>query len=182
MRRLLAIVMISALWLGACGGTPTPSPTSSGYPAPNPSAYPGPDSSTQPAGSPVPLISVIPTPAAPDKATVTGVLQLNPGAPEPVAGVVLCLADIIPSTAGTPWLASFDRKTSPCTQTDGIGRFVFADVLPVQHSLVLDRFSDSYLLSDPETGGDFIFTPQPGQILDLGNLAYLSLPSQTPVP
>jgi len=182
MRRLFPIMITSALMLGACRGTPTPKPTQSAYPGPQASSYPGPGSPTELSASPVPLISVIATPSTPDKSTVTGVLQLSPSAPQPVAGVVLCLAEIVPSASGTPWLAGFDRQTSPCTQADGAGRFVFIDVAVGKYSLVLDRFADAYLLNDPKSGGDFVFEAQPGQILDLGNLAYLSLPSQTPVP
>lgn len=128
------------------------------------------------------LITVIPTPSEQDKATITGVLLTNRGAPSPVAGVILYLAEIVPEAQGTPFLAGFERTTSPRTLTDLAGRFVFADVLPDQYSLVLDWVYQAFLLDHPETGSDFIFEPQPGQVLDLGNLVYETIPGGTPAP
>jgi hypothetical protein len=73
-------------------------------------------------------------------------------------------------------LAQFDRVTSPRTQTDASGRFLFVDVPVAKYGLVLDRIRTSYYLKNPKDNGDFLFQPQPGQVLDLGKLVYPSLP------
>jgi hypothetical protein len=114
---------------------------------------------------------------------ITGVLQTNPGQPKAAPGMILYLADILPESQGTPFLAAFDRVTSVRTLTDPIGRFVFADVNPATYSLVLDRVAEAYLLGDPKKpGADFIFTAQAGKLLDLGNLVYGVLPGADSAP
>lgn len=145
------------------------------------SAYPPPGVAA-PTTEPLPLVTVVPTPSTPDKATITGILLLNPGSPRPVTGAVLALASIVPEANGTPWVAGFERLSSPNTQTDGAGRFVFIDVQPGKYSLVLDRFNEAYLLGNPKDGADLIFEPQAGQVLDLGDLIYASLPGENPTP
>ena len=122
------------------------------------------------------IIVDIPTPSK-NLATITGVLkQHGPDTPKPVSGLLLGLADIIPGETGEPIIASFNQGSSPKTLTDDNGRFVFVDVSPVQYALILDKISDSFLLNDPNTGGDFLFTVEANQILDLGELVYDTLP------
>jgi hypothetical protein len=110
--------------------------------------------------------------------------MVDQNAPRPVVGALVYLAVILPEVQGTPYLASFDRTTSPRTTTDSQGRFVFADVAPTDYSLVLDRVSEAYLLWDPTQaeGADFIFTSQPGQVLELGELVYSHMPGESPTP
>ena len=93
----------------------------------------------------------------------------------PVKEAILYLAGVIQS-GDTPTLASFDRNSSPRTQTDAYGRFVFVDVPADRYGLVLDRINQSYLLKNPKDDSDLLFTPKPGQVLDLGKLVYPSLP------
>jgi hypothetical protein len=110
-------------------------------------------------------------------------LKTNPAKPAPAPNLILYLADILPETQGTPFLAAFDRVHSVRTTTDAAGRFVFADVVPATYSLILDRISDAYLLTDPKKpGADFIFTAKGGEILDLGELLYAKLPGGDSVP
>ena len=133
--------------------------------------------------SPLPSpITVIPTPSRPDRMTITGILLRDANAPRPVAGALLYLANLLPDASGKPVLASFDKVSSPRTQTDAAGRFVFADVPASTYSLVLDVIADSYLLKDPATGGDLLFQPKAGQVLDVGKLVYSSLPSDSAAP
>jgi len=189
MNHLPGVVVVLVLFLSACSSTPSPAPTQHlpAYPilqSPAPvseSAYPPPGVAA-PTTEPLPLLTVVPTPSTPDKATITGVLLLNPGSPHPATGVILALADIIPEANGTPWVAGFERQSSPHTQTDGAGRFVFVDIQPGKYSLVLDKLNDAYLLGNPKDGADLIFEPQPGQVLDLGDLIYASLPGVSPTP
>jgi hypothetical protein len=145
------------------------------------SAYPPPGVAT-PTTEPLPFLTVIPTPSTPDKATITGVLLVDPGSPLPATGVILALANIVPEAKGTPWVAGFERLSSPHTQTDGAGRFVFVDIEPGKYALVLDRLNEAYLLGNPKDGADLIFEPQAGQVLDLGDLIYNSLPGLSPTP
>jgi hypothetical protein len=132
-----------------------------------------------------PLLSTItdiPTPSGPDKMTITGVLLQDANTPRPVAGAILYLANLLPDSSGKLTLASFDKVSSPHTQTDAVGRFVFADVPASTYSLVLFRIADSYLLKDPTSGGDLLFDSKAGQVLDVGRLVYSSLPSDSSAP
>jgi hypothetical protein len=131
-----------------------------------------------------PLLSTItdiPT-FRPDKMTITGVLLQDANTPRPVAGAILYLANLLPDSSGKLTLASFDKVSSPHTQTDAVGRFVFADVPASPYSLVLFRIADSYLLKDPTSGGDLLFDSKAGQVLDVGRLVYSSLPSDSSAP
>lgn len=131
---------------------------------------------TQTADTPY-TISTIPTPS-PEKCVVTGVLMQNPG-PSPVTRTVLMLGGILYSN-GTPAFARTNQNDIR-TLTDDNGRFVFGDVPCQEYSLVLDKITEAILLTNPDTGQDLLFTPQAGQILDLGELVYsdLPLPTQT---
>jgi hypothetical protein len=139
-----------------------------------PAGYPGPGDVEATQGS---IITVVPTPSSASLATVTGYLMVDPASPRPVGGALLYLGEIIPEAAGTPFLAGFERTTSPRTLTDPNGRFVFTDVEPGPYTLILDKISESFMLGDPDKpGGDFIFDAQPSQILDLGQLVYIRMP------
>lgn len=140
------------------------------YPPP---AYPATESAS---------IVLIPTPSSPDRATVIGVLLLEGNPRRPVTGAILYLASVIPEARGTPWLVGFDRQSPLRTQTDSAGRFVFVDVPIGKYSLVLDRIHRAFLLRNPEDGSDLLIQPQPGQVLDLGNLSYSLLPGENPYP
>lgn len=50
------------------------------------------------------------------------------------------------------------------------GYFVFADVPPDTYGLVIVCPTGSFLLGDPDTGGDFLITVKSGEQLDLGLL------------
>jgi hypothetical protein len=89
---------------------------------------------------------------------------------------------VLPDSTGKRTLAGVDKVSSPRTITDDSGRFVFADVPAATYSLVLDRVTSSYLLNDPTNSGDLLFEPQPGQVLDVGQLVYPSLPAEGSAP
>ncbi len=161
MKQTLFCLIIITTLLSACGGTPgTPKAT----------AYPVPPSPTQY------TITTLPTPKD-DTGIITGYLLENKTHPSAPSGtVVIALATIVPGPDGTPMVARFNREEAPHTLTDSNGRFVFEDIPPGQYGLIVDRISDAFLLNDPETGGDFIFTVTAGEMLDLGNLVYESIP------
>ena len=162
MNRLLISLILTALIASACS-TPPPRPQS---PVQTPSA------STL--TSPLPTAIIVPTPSWPDRSTITGIL-LEGSDEHPVKEAILYLAGVIQS-GSTPALAGFDRASSPHTQTDASGQFVFVDVPADRYGLVLDRINQSYLLKNPKDNSDLLFTPKPGQVLDLGKLVYSSLP------
>jgi hypothetical protein len=168
MRRILVFGLL-ALALAACQQATGAAPT----------VEPGPTFTAFPEGA----LAIVMTPSAPDKTTVTGVLKVGVDNPQPAAGFILYLADIITEASGTPYLAGFERTNSPRTLTDPEGRFVFVDVVPEPYSLVLDRVFEAYLLGRPDQQpGDFIFEPQGGQVLDLGTLVYPTLPGGESTP
>jgi len=125
------------------------------------------------------LITVIPTPSAPDKCTITGVLLVSPG-PQPVKRTLLALANVIEAN-GTPIVASMDSLNPPRTLTDDNGRFIFVEVTADTYTLILDKITESFLLSHPTSGEDILITCEAGQVIDLGELAYSELPLPTPV-
>ena len=173
MRKLFVALLIFALSVSACSSK-TPEPTT----PPQNIAQP---TSTLPT-TPLPVINVIPTPSTAELSTITGYLKKNPDNPEAVAGAVLFLAEVIPSDNGQPGLAAFDRTSSPRTITDANGRFFFADVPADKgYSLVIDRFYQAFMLTNPKTGGDQIFDPDPGQVFDAGELIYNEIPGNSPV-
>jgi hypothetical protein len=170
MHRIVLLAGSALFWLVAACGSATATPTVT-----------PPPTTVATVGTAVATV-VVPTPSA-DKAVITGVLKTNPNQPQPAPGVILYLADILPESKGTPFLASFDRVHSVRTVTDPNGRFVFAEVSPASYSLVLDRIAQAYLLSDPKKpGGDFIFTANGGKSLDLGDLVYAVLPGSDSTP
>lgn len=146
----------------------------SSYPAPpvyTGPGYPEPDiAATQAAG----LAAQVELPEQdPDLGSVTGVLLTNN---TPVVNATLYLAEVLKDDQGRESVASFDRVNSPRTFTDAQGRFRFVNVPPGRYGLVLDKILDSYLLNDPETGGQFLITVEVGQEADLGELDHEDLP------
>lgn len=122
------------------------------------------------------IITDIPTPVG-ETATVTGVIQQGQTSSlAPADNLILALAKVVPDSNGNPIIVSFNRSSAPKTVTDSKGRFVFVDIPPGQYGLILDRIIGSYLLNDPENGGDMLITTEPGQLFDLGTLLYTSLP------
>ena len=172
LRRAVFTGSVLLTWLAAACGSATPVPTPTLAAA---------STNVAVVETAVPT-TVVPTPSA-GKAVVTGYLKTNPSQPKPAAGLILYLADVLPEGQGTPFLASFDRIHSVRTQTDPNGEFVFADVNSSQYSLILDRVAEAYMLTDPQKpGADFLFTPQAGQVLNLGDLVYGVLPGSDAAP
>ena len=164
MNSLIIGLILTAFLVGACSApAPAPRPAS---PVQTPLAL-------API-SPLPTAAIIATPSKPDRSTITGILLQGPDE-RPAQEAIVYLAGVI-QTGDTPTLASFDRGSSPRTQTDAYGRFVFVDVPVERYGLVLDRVNQSFLLKNPKDNSDMLFTPKSGQVLDLGKLVYPSLP------
>ncbi|RMF50088.1 MAG: hypothetical protein D6755_01625 [Anaerolineae bacterium] len=161
-RILFYLTCVTLTLLSACGGGTAPAAEPTAYPAPpRPTEY---------------IITTLPTPKS-DSGIITGYLLENKANPTaPSSTVLLALAKIIPGPDGQPMVARFNREEAPHTLTDVNGRFVFKDIPPGQYGLIVDRISDAFLLNDPDTGGDFIFTATAGEVLDLGNLVYDAIP------
>lgn len=124
------------------------------------------------------IISDIPTPSA-NQCAITGVLLQNPG-PKPVTRQLLALANILTSQ-GTPAFARFNSQNAIRTMTDDKGRFFFRDIPCDDYALIFDKITETFMLTQPNTGEDLIFSPEAGQLLDLGNLVYSDLPIPTPI-
>ena len=164
MNRLIIGLILTAFLVGAC---------SAPAPAPRPSSPVQTPLASAPT-SPLPTAAIIATPSKPDRSTSTGIVLQGPDE-RPVQEAIVYLAGVI-QTGDTPTLASFDRNSSPRAQTDAFGRFVFVDVPVERYGLVLDKVNQSFLLKDPKDNSDLLFTPKPGQVLELGKLVYPSLP------
>jgi hypothetical protein len=187
MKHMLLVVAIVTVLLASCGGPPTPgqlvimtATPSAHLSSPLPTvaatltgATPGTFESPLAA---ITQTSPLATPAIAGRATISGILLYGSESPKPAAGVLLGLGELVPGPKGTPEMARFARSTSPTTQTDSAGRFVFTNVKAVPYVLIQDDITESYLLNDPRTGKDMIITPSAGQVLDLGTLTYATLP------
>jgi hypothetical protein len=101
---------------------------------------------------------------------------------KPAAGVIVALAPVLPDAKGTRTLASYNPVTASRALTDASGHFVITNVRPATYALILDRVIESYMLNKPNSGGDMVFTPQAGQVLDLGKLVYDKLPGSPGAP
>lgn len=144
--------------------------------------YPVPVESDANPGYPAPLepefieILVVPTPTA-DMGVLTGYIinRLEDGTVEPFAPKILALGDIV-SVEGQPLAASLPTFGALKTLTDSHGRFVFDRVPPGNYVLIVDNLSETYMLNDPVTNGDFIFEIVAGQVTDLGEMTFDQLP------
>jgi hypothetical protein len=181
MKRLPVVALLTLMVLAqACSGSATPAlPTAVSSAAAGSSAG---ATVAAPAKADTPPAAAVTTTMGPGQATITGVLRQGAGSPKPAVGVVLALAPILPNAAGTPAAARFDRTTAPETITDADGRFVFAGIKPQPYALILDRVVESYLLREPSSGDDMIWSPKAGQVLNVGNLDYASLPGESAAP
>ncbi len=131
-------------------------------------------------GQPTPELPATPPPTSvPGAATVTGFLFEGS---KPAAGLIVALAPVLPDAKGTRALASYNQVTASRAVTDASGHFVITNVRPATYALILDRVIESYMLNKPNSGGDMVFTPQAGQVLDLGKLVYDKLPGSQGTP
>ncbi len=189
-RTLVCILVFSLLAVTACSRPPevpsvvTPSPaaeqnSNAAYPYPDaealvPTYNPYPDPAMQPATPVAP-----PTPTAdPALGMVTGrLLQGNQVAKD----VSLYLAEIKADAKGNELVASFSAGTSPRTETGSDGSFVFVNIKPGRYAMILYTGLNGFLMNKPETTKQPItFTVEGGKTVELGDLAYDSLPLPTP--
>jgi hypothetical protein len=88
---------------------------------------------------------------------------------------MLYLAEVITLTDGTPAMAAFDRQKAPFTESNEAGQFIFTEVPAGDYTLILDFVLHSFVLPSP-SDGDLIIRVHGGQITDLGQLRYSTLP------
>ena len=119
------------------------------------------------AATPTSLLS-IPTPPE-GKATIAGVLQRE-GSSEPVSEVDVYLATLIRTAEGKEILAALDVASDPRGFTDQEGVFLFTEVSPETYGLAIVCPTGSFLLREPDTGGDLLITAEAGAVIDLGLL------------
>ena len=183
-RSIIFLMMIALILVGCVNSVPSQAqPTNvnvnptrfegaSAYPSPlGAQSYPAAEQTDEPA-----LIESVPTPGQTDKATITGYINNRNGdKTEPAVSTILYLAEVMYQN-GTPTVAGFDRSSPLKTITDSKGRFVFTDVPFNAYSIVVDKISEAYLLSDPVTGGDLLIAPKESKIYDLGELTYGAVP------
>lgn len=123
-------------------------------------------------GAPAPT-SPLSTPTPPEgKATIAGVLQRE-GSSEPVSEVDLYLTTLLRTAEGKEILAALDVATDPRAFTDQEGVFLFTEISPETYGLAIVCPTGSFLLREPDTGGDLLITAEAGAVIDLGIL-YIS--------
>lgn len=136
---------------------------------------------TAPLGYPGPQFNADMTAATPtldsSQGIITGVLLLAvDGTPRPVANVPIYLAQALKDVGGIERVASYSPIESPRSVTDSEGRFWFYNIKPGRYGLILDAVIQGFLLSKPGTDESLLVEATAGQITDLGNLSYESLP------
>lgn len=120
-------------------------------------------------GAPTPTSPLsIPTPPE-GKATIAGVLQRE-GRSEPVSEVDVYLTTLIRTAEGKEILAALDAASDPRAFTDQEGGFLFTDIAPETYGLAIVCPTGSFLLREPDTGGDLLITAEAGAVIDLGTL------------
>ncbi|MCA9967380.1 MAG: hypothetical protein KC423_24195 [Anaerolineales bacterium] len=193
---LLSLVFI----LAACGGSnessalPTPIPESNDASsqadtqsvaapsaAENPTTtdgYPAPEQAQPPAAYPVEGLQAEPPnperqlPAAgADVGVVGGVLirELTDQGFMPLNPQKLMLGEIVQTNSGEAAYVSVDDQNSPQAEMFPTGVFIFRNVAPGTYGLVVDLGFTQFLVNQPD-GSQFVFTVEPGQALDLGQV------------
>lgn len=134
-----------------------------------PTGYPSPQTSiASPVGTPT---------FDPNQSVITGVLlSAENGTSRPVANVPIYLAEALKDAGGIERVASYSPIESPRSVTDAEGRFWFYNIKPGRYGLILDAVIQGFLLSKPGTDESLLVEATAGQITDLGNLSYESLP------
>ena len=147
----------------------TESTTADGYPAPD-AGYLG----TLPEG-------LQPEPPNPDRqlpeagdgtAVIGGVLireLVEEGGYLPLTPQRLLLGEIVSTTDGQPAYLSVDDQNSPTAELFPTGIFIFRNVPPGTYGLVVDLGFTQFLVNQPD-GSQFLFTAEPNQALDLGQV------------
>lgn len=110
-------------------------------------------------------------------ASITGFLVLEEGGKiKPVKNAILYLAPVLKDENGIERVVSFDRFSSNKAITDENGKFTFFNVEFNKYGIVLDRVLNSYLLNDPNTNSDMLFTIKEAKEYNIGELRYEFLP------
>lgn len=109
----------------------------------------------------------------PGLGAVTGII-LDKKQPRPNA--IIYLAEVISDEQGREMVASYDRSSSPRSETDAMGRFVFINIPPGRYGLILDTVVSAYLLHFPNEDLPFLFTVVADELEDIGELDYDNLP------
>ncbi|WP_322793422.1 hypothetical protein [Bellilinea sp.] len=113
----------------------------------------------------------------PSLAIITGYLVIEKdGNIYPVSDAILYLAPVLKDEQGIERVVSFDRFSSNRAITDENGKFTFLNVKFDKYGLILDRVINSYLLNDPKTSMDMLFSVEEPRLYDLGELRYDFLP------
>ncbi|MEM2676118.1 MAG: hypothetical protein QXT10_06470 [Candidatus Bathyarchaeia archaeon] len=121
------------------------------------------------ADSPIAL-SPLPTPSSSDVAIISGRLLRDLGShSEPMVGTKILLASVLRAEDGTPIMVGASEETSPAAITAENGAFIFTDVIPGTYGIVVVTPIGLFLIRD-KMGKDFLFTVQPGAVLDLGEV------------
>ncbi len=171
--KILKLILILLL-LAGCTAAPAVTPTGAASSPGASTAYPG-GAPSVPAATSYPIQYDLPTlaPQDPNLGRVEGTLLLNG---KPVFPADLWLIDLIKDSKGTEVAAQFDRSVDPRAATDQNGKFVFVNVKPGRHSLMMEIYPIAYVMLKPNATDALIVVVQPTGVTSLGTLNYSDLP------
>lgn len=92
-----------------------------------------------------------------------------------LSGVLLYVADMVPVEPQGGYIYSIQEKSSPHTETDSAGQFVFSGLQAKKYTLILKTPMGSFPLVDAEKHEQIMLDLKPGDVVNLG-LVYVNWP------
>lgn len=97
---------------------------------------------------------------------------INSHTGQPVPGVVLYLAKLLPLTPGPDHLITFDLTTAPQTVVKTDGTFIFEFIAPDEYEILSLIPHEIPLVRNPDNPSEeLIFLVEAGQVVNLGTVA-----------
>lgn len=199
-RYLLLIVCFCLVLAGCSSDEPTPEPTVAA-PAPTATTAPAATPTAAQPESPLAPESPLPTPAPASDAGAETVAQIPAGEPvnpqtsattgavtgrifinnekgfRAVTGILVGLAEVIKGEDGLEKAAGYDPATAPRGELRADGAFVLDNVPPGRYGIILDAVTTSLLAKEAANpDNSLVITVEAGQVTDLGDLVYASIP------
>jgi hypothetical protein len=98
------------------------------------------------------------------------------GQPKPLTDIIVALAEVLPSDDGIARVAGYEASRAPRAAISPEGEFTIDNAPPGQYGLIVDAVMTSALLNDPKSGDSYLIDVKPGEVVEMGQLVFDSLP------